>query len=98
MSYDLTDPNVELARAVEATRSVEQNDRLTAEVASMEERLSDASTYVSMADTNIAQLENVLKGWKRFRAYQAQRKDILSRRIVLSREEVRLNEDYEGQP
>lgn len=98
MSADLTDPNAELARAVEATRAHEQNSTLAAEIASLQERLSDATANVAMADTHIAELKRSLSGWDRFRAYQDKRTTILSRQVKLRREELRLNEDYEGLP
>ena len=84
----------ELARAVEQTR--DQGKGIQMEIASAQERLSDAKTNVAMADHTVADLENQLKGWKRFRAFQAKRVEIFENRVRIGRQEIRAIEDYES--
>ncbi len=91
-----TDSLTDLARAVEETRKASEGLRL--EMAASQERHSNAKANLAMADHNIADLENKLAGWKRFRDHQAKLESIHERRIKITREELRALEDWEQVP
>lgn len=91
---DVANTTEELARAVQQTREDDRN--LRDEIKDNERRLSDSKANVTMADNAIANLENQLAGWRRFREHQAALTDARARSLRAKIDEAHATEIYES--